>query len=135
MVDADELIDLVKIRLSVFGYTLSENDYPVVRYFTEKIILDVQNNCNLNYIPAGLKYEITDMICGEFLYNRYSSGSLDMESIDFSTVVSSIKEGDMAVSFAVGEQSATPESRFIEAVDYMRNTKGRGFARYRKLRW
>ena len=86
MVTRDAVID----RLKHLGYTATEEDYVHIDFELLKIINYVKNYCNITEIPEILDPRIIDRICGDFLYYKKNSGSL--EGFNYDAVIKSIKE-------------------------------------------
>lgn len=135
MVRKNKILELVKKRLLSFGYTITSDDYFTLDFIIQKIVYEVQNNINRKTIPDELRYEVIDMVCGEFLFGKYASGNLDIETIDLSPIASQIKEGDTSVSFSFGHGSYSPEERFTSIIGHMKDNNKPGFAAYRRIKW
>lgn len=94
-------IESVIKRLESFGYILKPNDEYALGFVLEKIKLDILNFCNIQELPDELIYVAVDMACGEFLLEKKSTGSLNLNDIDLNSVaIKSISEGDTSVSYA-----------------------------------
>lgn len=95
-------------RLESFGYVLKPNDEYTLGFVLEKTKLDILNFCNIKEMPLELEYVAVDMVCGEFLLEKKSTGALSLNDIDLNTAtIKSISEGDTSVSYATeGIQSS-----------------------------
>jgi hypothetical protein len=94
-------IESVIKRLESFGYILKPNDEYALGFVLEKIKLDILNFCNIQELPDELIYVAIDMVCGEFLLEKKSTGNINLNDIDLNSVaIKSISEGDTSVSYA-----------------------------------
>ena len=116
-------------RLQSLGYTVTTADEWLLNFCIEKVIQHIKNNCNVAEVPSGLRYVAIDMICGEFLYGKKSSGQ--SIGIDFEGVVKSIKEGDTTITFTDADSA---ESQYDALVSYLMHTDT-DFTTYRRFRW
>lgn len=120
-------------RLKQLGYTATDADNDQIDFELKKTLDYVMNYCNITVIPEILYTRIVEKVCGEFLYYKKNSGSLD--GFNYDAVIKSIKEGDTTINYAVGQGEDTPENRFdafVKALD-------RGFDKWctphRRIRW
>ena len=122
--------DVIK-RLATFGYTVDEEkDDWVLGFLLEKVGNDIKISCNISEIPPALREVYVDMVCGEFMQMKKGTGQLD--SIDVSSAVKQIKEGDTSITYAVVDGAITT----LDGLIYFLMNAGRGqFASFRKLRW
>lgn len=129
MVVRDDVIE----RLKQLGYTATEGDYPHIDYELEKTINYVMNYCNITTIPEILDLRIVDRVCGDFLYYKKNSGSL--EGFNYDAVIKSIKEGDTTITYAVGQGEDTPENRFDAFVKSLERGFDKWCTPHRRMRW
>lgn len=125
--------EMVIARLRQLGYTVTENDYDQIDFELEKTTNYVLNFCNITTIPEILDPRIIDRVCGEFLYYKKNSGSL--EGFNYDAVIKSIKEGDTTITYAVGQGEDTPENRFDTFVKSLERGFDKWCAPHRRLRW
>ena len=120
-------------RLCQLGYTVTEEDNPQIDFELGKTINYVLNYCNITDIPEILDPRIIDRVCGDFLFYKKNSGSLN--GFNYDAVIKQIKEGDTTIQYAVGQGEDTPENRF----DTFVKSLDRGFDKWctphRRLRW
>lgn len=120
-------------RLGQLGYTVSEADNSAIDFELTKILNYVKNYCNITSIPDILDPRITDRVCGEFLFYKKNSGSL--EGFNYDAVIKSIKEGDTTLTYAVGQGEDTPENRFDTFVKHLERAFDKWITPHRRLRW
>jgi hypothetical protein len=125
--------DKVIARLGQLGYKVTENDYDQIDYELEKTTNYVLNFCNITTIPEILDPRIIDRVCGDFLFYKKNSGSLD--GFDYEAVIKSIKEGDTTITYAVGQGEDTPENRFDAFVKSLDRGFDKWITPHRRLRW
>lgn len=126
------LSDVVK-RLGQLGYSATEEDYETIEFELNKILNYVKNYCNITTIPEILDPRIIDRVCGDFLFYKKNSGSLD--GFNYDTVIKSIKEGDTTITYAVGQGEDTPENRFDAFVKSLERGFDKWITPHRRLRW
>lgn len=129
MVTREQVVE----RLKQLGYTAVESDDDQIYFEMIKILNYVKNYCNITDIPEILDYRIIDRICGDFLYYKKNSGSL--EGFNYDAVIKSVKEGDTTITYAVGQGEDTPENRFDSFVKQLERGFDKWIAPHRSLRW
>lgn len=127
------MLDDVMQRLESLGFTTIESDSFTLSFIIEKVENLIKYDCNVDQIPDGLHHIAVDMVAGEFLFNKKSSGQLT--DVDLEAVVKQVQEGDTSVTYAIGEGSSTPEQRFDALVHYLVNHGKTNFASFRTIKW
>ena len=126
--------EIIIKRLSTLGYMTTDSDEWLINFAMEKVILKIQNQCNVSSIPDALIADAIDMVCGEILFVLKQSGKLN-ESFNLEAAIKQVQAGDTNVTFAIGDGTETPEQRLNSLINYLM-TKGEGdFVCYRKLKW
>lgn len=129
MVDRQKVIT----RLKQLGYVATNDDNDQIDFELEKTLNYVKNYCNITNIPEILDLRIIDRVCGDFLYYKKNSGSLD--GFNYDAVIKQIKEGDTTLSYAVGQGEDTPENRFDAFVKSLERGFDKWITPHRRLRW
>ena len=119
-------------RLVSFGYIPTEEDAWMIAFSTKGTVNHVLNEINHQTVPDGLREVVVDMICGEVLNTKYLSGQLDIESLDLTGMIQSVKEGDTQVNFSV---EGSDEAKLKELLSWLTQGKGCDLLCYRKMRW
>lgn len=119
-------------RLVSFGYDLKEDDSWVICFAMQKVENHIKNSCNTTSIPDGLFHVAVDMVCGEFLFNKKQTGTLELSDLDLDGAITQIHEGDVSISFANG---SSDEDKFNLFLNYLLHNKEGDFVCYRKLKW
>ena len=128
--------DNVVKRLGQLGYSVTIEDYDQIDFELEKTLNYILNFCNLTdttKIPEVLEPRIVDRACGDFLYYKKNSGSL--EGFNYEAVIKSIKEGDTTLTYAVGQGEDTPENRFDAFVKSLDRGFDKWLVPHRRIRW
>ena len=120
-------------RLKQLGYTAVEADNDQIDFELDKTLNYVKNYCNITDIPEILNPRIIDRVCGDFLFYKKNSGSL--ENFNYDAVIKSIKEGDTTITYAVGQGEDTPENRFDTFVKSLDRGFDKWITPHRRLRW
>lgn len=132
MVIRDSIIE----RLSQLGCEVTTDDYAHIDFELNKTLNYIKNYCNLvnnTDIPDILDPRIIDRVCGDFLYYKKNSGSLN--GFNYEAVIKSIKEGDTTITYAVGQGEDTPENRFDAFVKSLDRGFDKWLVPHRRLRW
>ena len=120
-------------RLKQLGYTTTLHDNEQLEFELNKTLNYVKNYCNIITIPDILDPRIIDKVCGDFLYYKKNSGSL--EGFNYENVIKSIKEGDTTITYAVGQGEDTAENRFDAFVKSLDRGFDKWITPHRRLRW
>lgn len=124
--------DVIK-RLKQLGYVATDADNDHIDFELEKITNYTLNCCNITDVPAIVEPRLIDRVCGEFLYYKKNSGSLD--GFNYEAVIKQIKEGDTSITYAVGQGEDTPENRFDAFVKQLERGYDKWITPHRRLRW
>ena len=129
MVTKEQVIE----RLGQLGYTYSEDDDPQIEFELTKILNYTLNYCNIQEIPQIVEPRLIDRVCSEFLFFKKNSGTL--ADFDYDVAIKQLKEGDTQITWAVGQDDITPESRFNTLVKQLERGYDKWITPHRRLRW
>lgn len=129
----DITIEDIIERLSQLGYTATAEDTDTITFELLKITNYTLNYCNISTIPSIINPRLIDRVCGEFLYYKKNSGSL--EGFNYDAVIKQIKEGDTSITYAVGQGEDTPENRFDAFIKQLERGYDKWITPHRRLRW
>lgn len=127
-----ETLERGKERLKQLSYTWKASDEALLSHCYEKAASYVKNECNTEEVPEGLLSVTIDIAVGEFLKAKKTFSPEDLSGLDFSAMVTQIKEGDTDVSFSEGKST---EQRLDEFISYLLSYGTPQFSCYRRLRW
>lgn len=119
-------------RLVSFGYYPKEEDSWAVCFAMQKVENHIKSSCNVTSVPDGLFNVSVDMVCGEFLFAKKQTGTLELDDLDLNGAITSIKEGDIQVNFGNGSSDV---EKFNELLSYLMHHGEGEFVCYRKLSW
>lgn len=129
MVTREQIID----RLNQLGYEAQDVDINRIDFELHKTLNYVINNFTRNEVPEILDPRIIDKVCGDFLFYKKNSGSL--EGFNYDLVIKQIKEGDTTIQYAVGQGEDTPENRFDSFVKSLDRGFDKWCTPHRRLVW
>lgn len=127
------VIEDVVERLKQLGYVASDSDHEQIDFELNKTLDYIMVYCNITIIPDILDKRIIDRVCGDFLYYKKNSGSL--EGFNYDAVIKSIKEGDTTLTYAVGQGEDTPENRFDAFVKSLDRGFDKWLTKFRCIQW
>lgn len=116
-------------RLKGFGIDVKDSDISTIELIMVGTQQYIYNYCNISSLPPQLYFTAVDMCCGTFLKTKYSIGDIDF--LDCNGDISSIKEGDVSLSFREGSSSSDV---FKTLIDKLLNKKDE-LECFRKLKW
>ncbi|MBS6396677.1 MAG: hypothetical protein KH452_05950 [Clostridiales bacterium] len=119
-------------RLESLGCQVDASQIWNLAFCVRKSEVEVLDYCHIDLIPVVLHPMLCDRACGRYLYDRKQSGTLDIESIDLSGVLTSLSEGDVKVSF---NAATSDEAKLDALLGLMMNTGKGQLSCYRKVRW
>lgn len=112
-------------RLECFGISADDSDLTSIELIINGTEEYIMNYCNISSIPIELYNTAVDMCCGTFLRTKLSADKLENGD------VSSIKEGDVTISFMEGTGSTETLKEIIVGLIDRRNE----LECFRKLKW
>lgn len=131
------MLDEIYTALESLGYSdFDGSDELILNLIAENVKQHIKGFCNITNIPKDLHHVFISNICGEFLYQKYNSGTLP-GNFDFETLCSSISEiseGDISISFNA-DSALSAEQRFLSMINKLRSPDYDCLIRRRKLVW
>lgn len=115
-------------RLEGFGIVVTMGDELVLRVLANKSEEYIKNRCNVSVIPDGLKCVYVDMVCSDYINEKYKLNQLDGFSLD--EAVKEVTMGDVSVSY--GGLSA--DDKFRSFIESLRPREG-DLVCYRRIHW
>lgn len=115
-----EVVMLVKVKAAVLGLKLPEEpsvlDEPI-----DEVRQAICNYCNIDFVPAELKYVWANMVVD---YLRWavslaasgSAGAVAPGGSTTATIVSSLKEGDTTIGFSADTASQSSQAGNAHAI-------------------
>ena len=127
------MIEEVKARLASFGYEVGESDEWMLTFLIQKVENHIKNICNVSTIPEELLNIAVDMVVGEFLFNKKSTGNLAGFNLEID--IKQMQEGDTSITYAIGDGDLTPEKRLDLLIDYLMNRGKNEIISHRSIKW
>lgn len=124
------MIEKVKQRLTSLGYECVESDDFALEFVIKKAEQHIKHFCNISTVPDCLEWVMIDMVCGDFLLTKNSTGQLT--SVQIAAVVKKLTEGDTTVEY---NATTDREATFNAFLDKMVNGHTSDLIAHRKLRW
>jgi hypothetical protein len=125
-------MEKVKQRLEILGYRVKKSDGFMLDFCIQKTEEYIKSELNVYSVPEELFHTAVDMVCGEFLFLKKSSG-FPLTGINLETdMIKSVHEGDTALQFFEG---CSPEKRLDKLIDFLINNGKERLLNYRKLKW
>lgn len=125
-------VEAVVERLVSFGYIPTDSDGWLIAYSIKGTVNHVLNQINHQTVSEGLFEVVVDMVCGEVLNAKFTSGQLEMDSLDLDGMIQSVKEGDTQVNFSA---EGSDESKLKSLLSWLIQGKGCDLLCCRKMRW
>lgn len=123
-------LDKIKLRLKSLGYEVVEGDDFALNFVMSKVEQHIKHYCNINAVPECLEYVFIDMVAGEFLQSKKSTGQLSALQIE--PIVKKIQDGDTTVEFS---STVDMDVMFNQLTDKLIHGYEQDLLRHRKLVW
>ena len=125
--------EAVAERLKIFKVELKENND--LKFLIKRALSNINNITNQDYtletLPRDIEYILIDKIVGEFLNFKKLNGEL--ENLDFTSVIKSIKEGDTTETYS--DKVKTAEELFDDMVADLLSAKDNELYRFSRIVW
>lgn len=121
--------DSIKALIKLYGYEVTAEDNDLFYVIASREIERLNNDCNTELVPEGLKEFLKERIVGAFYGFKISVGGLG-DSFDFSDAVKQISLGDATYTF---KEEAGPKEMFMFYISKL--SQGDDYLCYRKLKW
>ena len=125
-------VEAIVKRLVSFGYIPTDADTWMIAYTTKGTVNHVLNETNRTTVPEELFEVVVDMVCGEVLNAKFSSGQLELTDLDLNGTIQSVKQGDTQVNFSA---EGSDEAKLKGLLSWLIQGKGSDLLCYRKMRW
>lgn len=132
-------VEAILRRLKSLGYKTTESDDYTIAFCIGKVEEYIKNFCNISELPDGLYHTAVDMVCGEFMRDKLSTGGLNLDgggTIIAGGKITEIKEGDTTVKFSSTSSSGGSSSTgtIEDLIDKLTQRDG-DLMCYRKIKW
>lgn len=121
--------DGVKNFIKLLGYEISEMDEDLLFVIASREIERLNNDCNTELVPEGLKEFLKERIVGAFYGFKMSVGGLG-DNFNFTDAVKQITLGDATYEFKDGASDKDMFAFYISKLQ-----QGDDYLCYRKLKW
>ena len=125
-------VEAIVKRLVSFGYIPTDADTWMIAYTTKGTVNHVLNETNRTTVPEELFEVVVDMVCGEVLNAKFSSGQLELTDLDLNGTIQSVKQGDTQVNFSA---EGSDEAKLKNLLSWLIQGKGCDLLCYRRMRW
>ena len=129
MIDVNSLSE----RLSIYGYSVSSSDTSVLEYCLNEAIQTVKNNINNTLIPVELEYDVINLACANFFFNKKTFSPSSLSGFDLNKAVKELRIGDTTTVFA--DSSLSDEQKLDLFIDYLKKGINNSYASFRRLKW
>lgn len=121
-------------RLRALGIT--DADPLSLDYLADDVRNEIRIYCHREDIPEALEKLIPDNVCGRYIQNRLTDGTLSISGEDINAPAQkSVSVGDVSVTFAAGDGQQTAQQR-IQAIAAQMSIRGRELWKcFRKVKW
>ena len=124
----------IKDWLGILGVELMlPNDDLIIDECIRKVTNNIKNETNQNGIPVGAREIAIEMIVAEYLFIKFATGTLNIDTINFNvSSVKSVKDGDTTVDY--GDSKNSPTDRFTLWLNSMFH-RNYDWSTWRRMRW
>lgn len=129
MIDVNSL----SVRLSIYGYDVSPSDSNVLEYCLNEAIQTVKNNINNTLISNELEYDVINLACANFFFNKKTFSPSSLTGFDLNKAVKELRIGDTTTVFS--DSSLSDEQKLDLFIDCLKSGINNSYASFRRLKW
>ena len=130
VVDKVKIIEDLKNMLLGYNYTLQDND-KLFDIILPKNLQNLKNILNRKEVPDELYYVFLCRCVGEYLNTKYSTNTLNIDTLNFEPMLASLTEGGVSMSF----KGNTNQETFSGVVQRLMDYGNQEIYRYRFVGW
>ena len=130
VVDKVKIIEDLKNMLLGYNYTLQDND-KLFDIILPKNLQNLKNILNRKEVPDELYYVFLCRCVGEYLNTKYSTNTLNIDTLNFEPMLVSLTEGGVSMSF----KGNTNQETFSNVVQRLMDYGDQEIYRYRFVGW
>lgn len=123
-----------------YGYE-PKNESLLIKHLMYEAETLIKNFCHVKTIPEGAVHPAIDYVCGRYLKHKIDTGTLvdeDGEPLyEFESPESSVKIGDVSISYASGYGMYEGDNAFLGLVNDLadENHFKHELSHFRKIKW
>ena len=130
VVDKVKIMEDLKNMLLGYNYTLQDDD-KLFDIILPKNLQNLKNILNRKEVPDELYYLFLCRCVGEYLNTKYSTNTLNIDTLNFEPMLASITEGGVSMSF----KGNTNQETFSNVVQRLMDYGDQEIYRYRFVGW
>ena len=130
VVDKVKIIEDLKNMLLGYNYTLQDDD-KLFDIILPKNLQNLKNILNRKEVPDELYYVFLCRCVGEYLNTKYSTNTLNIDTLNFEPMLASLTEGGVSMSF----NGNTNQETFSKVVQRLMDYGDQEIYRYRFVGW
>lgn len=130
VVDKVKIIEDLKNMLLGYNYTLQDED-KLFDIILPKNLQNLKNILNRKEVPDELYYVFLCRCVGDYLNTKYSTNTLNIDTLNFEPMLASLTEGGVSMSF----NGNTNQETFSKVVQRLMDYGNQEIYRYRFVGW
>ena len=130
VVDKVKIIEDLKNMLLGYNYALQDDD-KLFDIILPKNLQNLKNILNRKEVPDELYYVFLCRCVGEYLNTKYSTNTLNIDTLNFEPMLASLTEGGVSMSF----KGNTNQETFSNVVQRLMDYGDQEIYRYRFVGW
>jgi hypothetical protein len=128
--DKVKIIEELKNMLLGYNYTLQDDD-KLFDIILPKNLQNLKNILNRKEVPDELYYVFLCRCVGDYLNVKYSTNTLNIDTLSFEPMLASLTEGGVSMSF----KGNTNQETFSNVVQRLMDYGNKEIYRYRFVGW